>query len=597
MKGSTWSSAERASAVLARRRSWLSGASPVQPSHASGCCGRNFATSPAVVARSAGRRLSTGLPPPSSPTMIRNPPCSPWKSGSSLSSAEIVPATPGTFSTAATIVSRISLPPGWPNAGSPSPTRMTRLVKGERKRSWRSFSTACAWPPGMCAATSSRSSSFRAAGTKTAATTTQIATIGQRQRTTPAGQRASLAASEPQAPGFTGSFATRLSTRGRSWHDPGAQEVATRIARATASYPPFMNRRKFLKRVAALPALPALSPLLNRLFPTVSGAALPPLRRVRPTDPGWPRAAAWEELKRAVGGRLIPVQSPLASCLDAPDSAACAARFAEIQNPYFLAEQPGGTQLSGWLDAWTPAPSVYAVAAKSAEDVAAAVDFAREHRLRLVVKGTGHSYLGTSNAPDSLLVWTHGMNAISVQDAFVPKGCGVAARPAVTVDAGVRWVEAYDAVTTKAGRYVQGGGCCTVGVGGLVQGGGFGSFSKNFGLAAAGLLEAEVVTADGKVRVANACTNPDLFWALKGGGGGTFGVVTRMTLATHELPRVRRRRRGQDPGEVRRSVSPSHRRVPALLREEPLQSALGRAGALRQGQHALDPDGLPRPDE
>jgi len=61
-------------------------------------------------------------------------------------------------------------------------------------------------------------------------------------------------------------------------------------------------------------------------------------------------------------------------------------------------------------------------------------------------------------------------------------------------------------VTTKAGRYVQGGGCLTVGAAGLIQSGGFGSFSKRYGLAAAGLLEAEIVTADGAVRIANACT-------------------------------------------------------------------------------------------
>ena len=68
------------------------------------------------------------------------------------------------------------------------------------------------------------------------------------------------------------------------------------------------------------------------------------------------------------------------------------------------------------------------------------------------------------------------------------------------------WVQAYDAVTTKAGRYVQGGGCMTVGVAGLIQSGGFGSFSKAFGMAAASLLEAEIVTADGVVRIANSCT-------------------------------------------------------------------------------------------
>ena len=99
------------------------------------------------------------------------------------------------------------------------------------------------------------------------------------------------------------------------------------------------------------------------------------------------------------------------------------------------------------------------------------------------------------------------------------------------------WIDLYDAVTTKGGRYVQGGGCTTVGVAGLVQSGGFGSCSKGFGSAAAWLLEAEVVTADGKVRVANARTNPDLFWALKGGGGGSWGIVTRVTLRTHDLPR------------------------------------------------------------
>jgi FAD/FMN-containing dehydrogenase len=98
------------------------------------------------------------------------------------------------------------------------------------------------------------------------------------------------------------------------------------------------------------------------------------------------------------------------------------------------------------------------------------------------------------------------------------------------------WIDAYDAVTTRGGRYVQGGGCTTVGVAGLVQSGGFSNFSKAYGTAAAGLLEAEIVTADGEVRIANACTNPDLFWALKGGGGGSMGVITRLTLRTRELP-------------------------------------------------------------
>jgi FAD/FMN-containing dehydrogenase len=178
------------------------------------------------------------------------------------------------------------------------------------------------------------------------------------------------------------------------------------------------------------------------------------------------------------------------------------------------------------------------VRARNAADIAAAVNFARENNLRLVVKGGGHSYQGTSNAADSLLIWTRAMNKITVHDSFVAKGCESqqAPVPAVTAEAGAMWIDVYHAVTTEGGRYVQGGGCTTVGVAGLIQSGGFGSFSKCFGTAASGLLEAEIVTADGAILTANACTHPDLFWALKGGGGGSWGVVTKVTLRTHDLP-------------------------------------------------------------
>jgi len=170
--------------------------------------------------------------------------------------------------------------------------------------------------------------------------------------------------------------------------------------------------------------------------------------------------------------------------------------------------------------------------------VAAAVNSARDNNLRLVVKGAGHSYQGTSNAADSLLIWMRGMNKVTLHEAFVPQGCEgkIAPLPAVTAEAGAVWIDLYHAVTSEAGRYVQGGGCADVGVAGLVLSGGFGSFSKGFGVAAAGLLEAEIVTGDGAVRIANACTNPDLFWAIKGGGGGNWGVVTQLTLRTHDLP-------------------------------------------------------------
>jgi FAD/FMN-containing dehydrogenase len=257
---------------------------------------------------------------------------------------------------------------------------------------------------------------------------------------------------------------------------------------------------------------------------------------VRPQDAAWPAPTQWEQLRRAVGGRLTKLEPPFSGCTTHP-TPSCADTLRHLDNQFFIGDQPALTQISGWANAWVSQPSIYAVAAASTTDIVAAVNFARTHRLRLVIKGGGHSYQGTSNSVDSLLVWTRAMNSVILHDAFVTAGAAAtAAQPAVTVGPGAMWIDAYDAVTTRGGRYVQGGGCTTVGVAGLVQSGGFGSFSKGFGTAAANLLEAEVVTADGQVRIANALKNPDLFWGLKGGGGGSLGVVTRLTLRTHTLP-------------------------------------------------------------
>ena len=297
-----------------------------------------------------------------------------------------------------------------------------------------------------------------------------------------------------------------------------------------------MTRRLLLLRLAALSALASLPGMPTSTKPA-EGARLQ--ARARPGAPEWPGDASWQELSRDVGGRLIKVPSPFAACVRDAASAECDELFKSLKNPHYLRDEVGLTQSLGWVDAWTSMPSSFAVMAQSASDVAAAVNFARNHNLRLAVKGAGHSYQGTSNAADSLLIWTRGMDAIRLHDAFVAEGCAEqsSAQPAVTIEAGASWGQVYNAVTTEAGRYVQGGGCLTVGVAGLVQSGGFGSFSKAYGTAAASLLEAEIVTADGARKIANPCSNPELFWALKGGGGGSFGVVTRLTLRTHALPR------------------------------------------------------------
>ncbi|UYV17391.1 FAD-binding oxidoreductase [Porphyrobacter sp. ULC335] len=271
-------------------------------------------------------------------------------------------------------------------------------------------------------------------------------------------------------------------------------------------------RRQLLEGMAVLPL--ALNSPLALAQPAISQTS-------------WASGRAWNRLRVALGEKLFPVVLP--------DLAGEAGKRL-LSNPVAVGDEAGLTQSSGWIDAWQSAPSAYAARVRDAQDVARIVRFAREKGVRLVIRGGGHSYHGTSCAPDSLMLWTRGLDGIELHDAFVPAGSEAAPVPAVSLGAGCIWGAAYDAVTRQHGRYVQGGGCTTVGVAGLIQGGGFGNFSKAYGMAAASLLEAEVVTADGAIRIVNAARDPDLFWALKGGGGGTFGVVTRVTLRTHDLP-------------------------------------------------------------
>ena len=171
----------------------------------------------------------------------------------------------------------------------------------------------------------------------------------------------------------------------------------------------------------------------------VSAATNTKFTRVRPSDVAWPLQSAWKELNEAVGGNLIPVEFPLSILKTDPSSDAAKQLLQNIKNPYYIGDHAGLTETLGWLDAWTTQPSVYAVAARNAQDIAAAVNFARENNLRLVVKGGGHSYQGTSNAPDSLLIWTRHMHDIAMHDAFVPQGCEgtLPAQPAVTLGANI----------------------------------------------------------------------------------------------------------------------------------------------------------------
>lgn len=262
--------------------------------------------------------------------------------------------------------------------------------------------------------------------------------------------------------------------------------------------------------------------------------------RCLPNEPCWPDAKAWTNLASSLDGKLIKPQSLTRVCDSNFNGRECQDQLVKIKNPFYIQSQAGGTQSQGWLNGWQSTPSIYAVEAHSTRDIALAVNFAHKYNLRLVIKGGGHDYLGRSSAPDSLLIWTHAMRNVSYLSSFRPAGAPVSSEsgiPAVSVEAGARWLDVYSVATTKEHKYVQGGGCASVGAaGGFIQGGGFGSFSKEFGTGAAGVLQAEIVTADGKILIANQYQNQDLFWAIRGGGGGTYGVVSKLILRAHDLP-------------------------------------------------------------
>jgi hypothetical protein len=148
-----------------------------------------------------------------------------------------------------------------------------------------------------------------------------------------------------------------------------------------------MQRRELLKGLAALP-------LASLAAGPTGGVAVPPVRGVRPGEPGWPDPAEWAKLRQRVGGRLVAVTSPFAVCTPDPASPGCAELFQRLRDPFYISDQVALTQTLGWTDAWTTQASAYAVLAQDSADVAAAVDFARHHRVRLVVKGAATAISG-----------------------------------------------------------------------------------------------------------------------------------------------------------------------------------------------------------
>lgn len=180
----------------------------------------------------------------------------------------------------------------------------------------------------------------------------------------------------------------------------------------------------------------------------------------------------------------------------------------------------------GYLESATvakgPGNPVAVVKPADAVDVAAAVGFARDHGLELSVRSGGHDSLGRSTNDDGIVIDLRSLADIEVDGDLV------------TIGGGAVWGDVADALAPH-GLAISSGDTKTVGVGGLTLGGGVGWFVRLLGLTIDSLIRAEIVLADGRVVTASATSEPDLFWAIRG-GGGNFGVVTRFTFRAHPLP-------------------------------------------------------------
>lgn len=160
---------------------------------------------------------------------------------------------------------------------------------------------------------------------------------------------------------------------------------------------------------------------------------------------------------------------------------------------------------------------------ETVDDVVFAVGVAREHRLLLSIKGGGHNIAGLALADGGLTLDMSRMRDVTVDSD----------RKVVDVGPGCL-IQDVDRNTQAEGMATVLGFVSETGVAGLTLGGGFGYLSRQFGYTVDNLVSAEVVTADGAIRTVDRETEPDLFWALRG-GGGNFGVVTRFTFALHEV--------------------------------------------------------------
>ncbi|MFF8845638.1 FAD-binding oxidoreductase [Streptomyces sp. NPDC015127] len=182
------------------------------------------------------------------------------------------------------------------------------------------------------------------------------------------------------------------------------------------------------------------------------------------------------------------------------------------------ADYPSARQLYNTrFDGQKPAAVAYVA---GEDDIKECLAYAKAHGTPVSIRNGGHSYGGWSSGNGRLVVDVSSLDRIAADGA---------------IGAGAKLIDVYR-VLARRGRTIPAGSCPTVGISGLTLGGGHGVTSRAYGLTCDSLTEATLVTADGRTLTASATENKDLFWALRGGGNGNFGVVTGFRFRTHPTP-------------------------------------------------------------
>jgi len=267
----------------------------------------------------------------------------------------------------------------------------------------------------------------------------------------------------------------------------------------------------------------------------------------------WPFSSDWSQFNQSIHGSLRSTTPWAIPCYNGNSSDSCHKVATSYGDPIARTSQYGAMEFLDWetcgqanclLDSLKPSSpvsgdcslgrlSTYHVEARNAKDISATLDFARQRGIRLSIKNTGHDYLGRSNSANSLAIWTHNMKETKYHKTFQPQGCRTNYENIGEIGAGIQAQEAWT-FFERLGMLVTVGAVSSVGLaGGYGQGGGHGPLGPKYGLMVDQAVEFDVVTADGKLHTINECTDADLFWAMRGGGGGNYAVLTSYKFQLH----------------------------------------------------------------